>query len=76
MNESKISYRRNNPVSSLVSIALSIAIAVSGLTGCKNHIESTARLTANDVIGLTEAELRIKYPESPERSISVAVNHS
>jgi hypothetical protein len=67
MNECKIFDRpRNNPVGSLVSIVvLLLAIAVSGLTGCKNS-ESIARLTQKDVIGLTEAELRTKYPQVAE----------
>lgn len=65
----------------LIVFALLVGTAIGGLTGCDKPSASargaaTAPPTAADVIGLTEAELRAKYPKmaEPDRSFDLLVS--
>jgi hypothetical protein len=68
MNESQVNSHRSSSIILLVLGLFLLATSVGGLTGCDNSNVSTPRTapTAKDVIGLTEAELRAKYPEVTE----------
>ena len=62
---------------SLFSALSLFTICIAGLAGCDRHTASThdvrvAAPDAKDVIGLTEAELRAKYPEVTEMDGSFA----
>jgi hypothetical protein len=83
MNKSNICYRPPNPIISLVCCALVMPIALGGFTSCQlfhtpTRQETLAALTAQDVVGLSEAELRSKYPETAELagSFSILVSKS
>ncbi len=72
--------QRTSPRHAL-KFAILIATAIGSLTGCNKPSASTlnaaaATLTASDVIGLTEAELRAKYPEMADldRSFDLLVS--
>ena len=77
MNESQTSFRRTQ----LIVFALLVGTAIGGLTGCNKPSASTrdaatAIPTATEVIGLTEADLRAKYPEMAalDRSFDLLVS--
>jgi hypothetical protein len=79
MNQYKTSDRRsNNSIISMLSIALILTISIE-LTGCKKlstPTQETRTIAIKDVVGLTEAQLRAKYPELKEieRSFSILVS--
>jgi hypothetical protein len=68
MHESQANSHRSSSIILLVLGWFLLATSVGGLTGCDNSNMSTPRTApaAKDVIGLTEAELRAKYPEVTE----------
>jgi hypothetical protein len=81
MNESRTYFYRNEPFTSLVVLVLLLGTAICGFSGCNKPNASTRDATtvaptAKDVIGLTEAELRAKYPEVTEldRSFDLLVS--
>ena len=53
-----------------MAFAVLIGAALAGVTGCNKpkaaQVAKTTLPTATDVVGLTEAELRAKYPEVAE----------
>lgn len=77
MNEIPNPYRRNMSIVSIVLFAIVFSITIGGLSGCKHpHTSIQATTTtpiAKDVIGLTEAELRTKYPDISELSVSFSI---
>jgi hypothetical protein len=71
MKESHTNSRHHAPAASLLSVWLLLATSIAGLSGCdrtgaSTHNATTVAPTAKDVVGLTEAELRAKYPEITE----------
>jgi hypothetical protein len=83
MNESHTNLHRNSRVISFLSAWLLFATSIGGLTSChtlraSTHNATIATPVAKDVIGLTEAELRAKYPEVTELegSFSILVSKS
>jgi hypothetical protein len=83
MNTSNIFYRPKNPIILLVCYSVIAMIALGGFTGCQllhtpTRQETLSALTSQDVVGLTEAELYSKYPETAElaESFSILVSKS
>jgi hypothetical protein len=81
MNESRIYDRQNQPV--VLLVLLLFAFVIGSITGCTNLRTPTreailAATNSKDVVGLTEAELRTKYPEMAEieGSFSIIVSKS
>jgi len=84
MNKNTTRCRCNYRVVPLIALALAAAIA--GPTGCKdptapsahNRATTTTAPAAKDVVGLSEAELRAKYPQvtALDRSFELLVSKS
>jgi hypothetical protein len=76
MNEIPNPNRRHISILSTTLLASVFATAIGGLSGCSQPIAIQATIKAppaRDVIGLTEAELRAKYPEVAELSVSFSI---
>lgn len=73
MKESRTNSSHHTPAAWLLSVCL--VASTAGLTGCdrpgaSTHNPAIVAPTAKDVVGLTEAELRAKYPEVTELDAS------
>jgi hypothetical protein len=81
MNENHTNSCRSGCAISFLSTWLLLATSIGGFTSCDRQRASTYNATAatpvaEDIIGLTEAELRAKYPEVTEldRSFNLLVS--
>lgn len=67
MNDSQVPSSCGSLAASLLTAGCLLAACIPGLTGCNRQaVSPVAALEAREVIGLTEAELRAKYPEVAE----------